>query len=131
MLILSFIGIGLIWIILGLCYFRKTYLNMESYLKDGNFRIWILAFLCGPIAFINMIIIGSQNTVSLLHLKFNLWLRRGRLILIDDEKEIKCSKCNGSGGEIHKYDNNTLYIIDCRKCNGEGKLDWIENAKGT
>ena len=43
-----------------------------------------------------------------------------------DLGEVQCDKCSGKG-----YSNKGKIGVTCPKCYGLGKLDWIDNIKGS
>ncbi len=47
---------------------------------------------------------------------------------MNDDSKVECYKCYGAGEVLRKDDHFGTDM--CPKCFGEGKLDWVENARG-
>ncbi len=47
---------------------------------------------------------------------------------MNDDSKVECYKCCGAGEVLRKDDHFGTDM--CPKCFGEGKLDWVENARG-
>ena len=131
----SIIFILILWSVLGFYIFTRIIKDQDDGTANKNIRAFIFAFICGPFVWIVVCVIHIYPYVTFIildkiRLKMDLWIRKGRNLIISDE-EIKCSKCGGSGQVIGFYEFDKKWKLGiCPKCHGEGKLDWIRNARG-
>jgi len=130
-IIWTVVVIAFFWAIVGTIYFIAVLYNMMDNRLYGNLRLYGILSICGPIVWGIVLFRYISKARGPAHERFKIWIEKG--VKVDlNEGEMRCEICDGLGEVFDNTDPNDKFKkVGCRKCNGKGKLDWIENARGT